>query len=65
MYKRQLLNPGGKVNLKTDNDGLYNYTCEKVEELKLVVHKNTNKLHHSDLVDEVLSIKTHYGRIYL
>jgi tRNA (guanine-N7-)-methyltransferase len=62
---RVLLNPGGKVNLKTDNDGLYNYTCEKVEELKLVVHKNTNNLYHSDLVDEVLSIKTHYERIYL
>lgn len=62
---RTLLKPGGKVNLKTDNDGLYNYTCEKVEELKLVVHKNTNNLYHSDLVDEVLSIKTHYERIYL
>lgn len=62
---RILLKPGAKVNLKTDNDGLYNYTCEKVEELKLVVHKNTNDLYRSDLVDEVLSIKTHYERIYL
>ena len=62
---RVLLKSGGKVNLKTDNDGLYNYTCEKVEELKLVVHKNTNDLYHSDLADEVLSIKTHYERIYL
>ena len=62
---RTLLKQGGKVNLKTDNDGLYNYTCEKVDELKLVVHKNTNDLYHSDLVDEVLSIKTHYERIYL
>lgn len=62
---RVLLKPGGKVNLKTDNDGLYLYTCEKVEELNLVVHKNTNNLYQSDLVDEVLSIKTHYERIYL
>ncbi len=62
---RTLLKTGGKVNLKTDNDGLYQYTCEKVEELNLVVHKNTNDLYHSDLVDEVLSIKTHYERIYL
>lgn len=62
---RILLKKGGKVNLKTDNDGLYAYTCEKVEELKLIVHKNTNHLYHSQLVDEVLSIKTHYERIYL
>ena len=62
---RVLLKPGGKVNLKTDNDGLYNYTCEKVKELNLVIHKNTNNLYQSDLVDEVLSIKTHYERIYL
>ncbi|RZK51229.1 MAG: tRNA (guanosine(46)-N7)-methyltransferase TrmB [Pedobacter sp.] len=60
-----LLREGGKVNLKTDNDGLYNYTVEKVEELKLVTHKNTNDLYKSDVVDEVLSIKTHYERIYL
>jgi tRNA (guanine-N7-)-methyltransferase len=62
---RTLLTEGGKVNLKTDNDDLYNYTCEKVEELKLVVHKNTNHLYQSAFADEVLSIKTHYERIYL
>eukprot|EP01137_Pigoraptor_chileana_P005048 Opistho-2@47585 len=60
-----LLKPGGKVNLKTDNDGLYNYTCEKVAELGLFTHKNTNHLYQSEFVDEVLSIKTHYERIYL
>ena len=62
---RILLKEGGKVNLKTDNDGLYNYTVEKVAELNLITHKNTNNLYHSDIVDEVLSIKTHYERIYL
>lgn len=62
---RVLLKPGGKVNLKTDNDGLYNYTVEKVEELKLITHKNTNHLYQSEFADEVLSIKTHYERIYL
>lgn len=62
---RILLKQGGKVNLKTDNDGLYNYTVEKVAELNLITHKNTNDLYHSDVVDEVLSIKTHYERIYL
>jgi len=62
---KQILKPGGKINLKTDNDGLYAYTCEKVEELDLLVHKNTNHLYTSDWVDEVLSIKTYYEKKYL
>ena len=60
-----LLRDGGKMNLKTDNDGLYQYTKEKVAELGLLTHKDTDHLYQSDLVDEVLSIKTHYERIYL
>ena len=62
---KQILKPGGKINLKTDNDALYEYTCEKVEELGLIVHKNTNHLYTSDLADEVLSIKTYYEKKYL
>jgi tRNA (guanine-N7-)-methyltransferase len=60
-----VLKPGGNVNLKTDNDQLYAYTCEKVGELGLAVHKNTDHLYTSDLVDEVLSIKTYYEKKYL
>ncbi|MBO9674908.1 MAG: tRNA (guanosine(46)-N7)-methyltransferase TrmB [Sphingobacteriaceae bacterium] len=62
---KMVLKPGGKVNLKTDNDQLYAYTCEKVAELGLQVHKNTDHLYTSDLVDEVLSIKTYYEKKYL
>jgi tRNA (guanine-N7-)-methyltransferase len=62
---KQLLKPGGKINLKTDNDGLYQYTVETVEALGLVCHKKTDQLYTSPYYDEVLSIKTHYERIYL
>jgi len=62
---RHLLKPGGKVNLKTDNDGLYAYTCEMVAEHQLKTHKSTDNLYASPFADEVLSIKTHYERIYL
>ncbi|GGH14113.1 tRNA (guanine-N(7)-)-methyltransferase [Pedobacter zeae] len=62
---KMVLKPGGKVNLKTDNDQLYAYTCEKVAELSLLVHKNTDHLYTSDLVDDVLSIKTYYEKKYL
>ncbi|PWS27745.1 tRNA (guanosine(46)-N7)-methyltransferase TrmB [Pedobacter yonginense] len=62
---KQALKRGGKVNLKTDNDQLYAYTCEKVKELDLVIHKNTDHLYTSELADEVLSIKTYYEKKYL
>lgn len=62
---KQFLKPGGKINLKTDNDGLYAYTAEKVEELGLLCHKSTEQLYSSEYYDEVLKIKTHYERIYL
>ncbi|RAJ34375.1 tRNA (guanosine(46)-N7)-methyltransferase TrmB [Pedobacter cryoconitis] len=59
------LKPGGKINLKTDNDGLYAYTVEKVAELNLPCYKKTDHLYTSEFYDEVLKIKTHYERIYL
>lgn len=60
-----ILKDGGKINLKTDNDGLYNFTKEKIAEHQMLIHKDTNHLYQSNLVDEVLSIKTHYEKIYL
>lgn len=62
---KEVLKADGVVNLKTDNDQLYTYTCDKVKELGLKIHKNTNHLYTSDLVDNVLSIKTYYEKKYL
>ena len=62
---KNFLKAGGKINLKTDNDGLYAYTVEKVEELGLPCYKKTDHLYTSELYDDVLKIKTHYERIYL
>ena len=64
MY-RQILRPGGYINLKTDNDGFYAYTAEKVTELDLNLHIKTDNLYHSEYADEVLSIKTYYEKKYL
>lgn len=64
MYK-VILKPGGKVNLKTDNDNLYAYTLEKINELGLNKHIQTEDLYHSEFANEVLSIKTYYERKYL
>ncbi len=62
---KQLLKPGGIIHLKTDNDGLHAYTAEKIEELGLKLFARTEDLYASDLVDEVLSIKTYYEKKYL
>lgn len=62
---RQILMPQGTMHLKTDNDGLFAYTLEKLDELRLNVQLQTADLYHSDIVDEVLSIKTYYERKYL
>lgn len=55
----------GPINLKTDNDGFYAYTLETIAQMGLKLHVRTEDLYRSDLVDEVLSIKTYYEKKYL
>ena len=62
---KTILEPGGIMHLKTDNDGLHEYTREKIGELGLKLHARTEDLYKSELVDEVLSIKTYYEKKYL
>lgn len=62
---KQVLKPGGFMNLKTDNDGLHAYTAEKIAEQDLKLHIRTEDLYHSEFADEVLSIKTYYEKKYL
>jgi tRNA (guanine-N7-)-methyltransferase len=64
MYK-MLLKTNGTIHLKTDSALLHAYTKEKIEELGLITHKSTENLYQSDLVDEILSIKTYYEKKYL
>lgn len=62
---RNILAPEGIMHLKTDNDGFYAYTLEQIELQDLPKLKETTDLYRSDLVDEVLSIKTYYEKKYL
>ena len=64
MYK-QILKPGGIINLKTDNDGLHAFTAEKIAETGLNLHAKTEDLYNSEYADDVLSIKTYYEKKYL
>lgn len=60
-----ILNQDGIMHLKTDNDGFYAYTLEQIDALNLTKFKETTDLYKSNLVDDVLSIKTYYERKYL
>lgn len=62
---RRILKPGGIIHLKTDNDALYQYTLEKINEHHLNLHCSTSDLYNSDLENDVLSIKTYYEKKYL
>jgi len=60
-----ILKDNGIMHLKTDSDFFFNYTVEQIDLLALTKFKETSDLYQSDLVDEVLSIKTYYERKYL
>ncbi len=62
---QQIVRQGGFVHLKTDNDGLFEYTREVLLERGMQPLAQTADLYHSELVDEVLSIKTYYEQKYL
>lgn len=62
---KSILKSKGFIHLKTDSDLLYSYTNEKINELGLKKHAFTDDLYKSDLVDQVLSIKTYYEKKYL
>ena len=57
-----ILQESSPINLKTDNDDFYAFTLETIEQLGLKLHVRTEDLYRSDLVDEVLSIKTYYEK---
>jgi len=61
---RKFMIPNGIVNLKTDNRQLYDFTLEVLASEKCEVLASNDNLYQSE-VDEVLSIKTTYEKIWL
>jgi tRNA (guanine-N7-)-methyltransferase len=64
-YYRQILRPGAFINLKTDNDGLHEYTAQVIADQNLNLFAKTEDVYHSEFLNEVLSIKTYYEKKYL
>ena len=63
-YRRFLKNDG-IVHLKTDSNFMFTYTRYMIEANKLPVLFMAEDLYHSDLVDDILGIKTYYEQQWL
>jgi tRNA (guanine-N7-)-methyltransferase len=59
------LKKDGIINLKTDNDILYNYTLELLKQNNLNLILSTFDLYNSGYVSNTGDIKTHYEQIFL
>ncbi len=64
IYKN-ILAPGGTINLKTDADSLFEYTLEVIDELKLNLIKSTDDLYSSKVLSEEEKIQTKYEKMHL
>ncbi|MDL2212544.1 tRNA (guanosine(46)-N7)-methyltransferase TrmB [Bacteroides sp. OttesenSCG-928-D19] len=62
---RRFLKDNGIIHVKTDSNFMYTYTRYMIEENKLPVEFITDDLYHSDLADDILSIKTYYEQQWL
>jgi tRNA (guanine-N7-)-methyltransferase len=61
---RLFLKDKGIINLKTDNKELYDFTSKVLNFNKLEIILSTNDL-YSEKTDSILSIRTHYEKIFL
>jgi tRNA (guanine-N7-)-methyltransferase len=64
-YYQEFIKQDGFINLKTDNADLYAYTKKVVEINKLELIIETDNLYNSEIVDNILSIKTFYEQQFL
>jgi tRNA (guanine-N7-)-methyltransferase len=63
-YRRFLKNQG-IIHLKTDNRDLWVYTTEVIESNELETVASTDDLYSGELNNDILSIRTHYEKIFL
>lgn len=64
IYKKILL-PKGKINLKTDDYFLFNYTLQVIKEEKLNLIKSIDDLYASNNLSEEEKIQTKYEKMHL
>jgi tRNA (guanine-N7-)-methyltransferase len=59
LYKK-ILQPGGKIHLKTDSPDLYNFTKTVIELYQLILHLDVDDVFKESNVSPELNIKTYY-----
>ncbi|MCD4684249.1 MAG: tRNA (guanosine(46)-N7)-methyltransferase TrmB [Bacteroidales bacterium] len=64
MYK-EIMQPDGIIHLKTDNESLYKFTLNTIEENKHELLFGTNDLYGSGTEMEVAEIRTFYESVFL
>lgn len=62
---RTFMTADGIVNLKTDSKPFYDFTLEVIQEQGLEILQQTDDLYQSPILNEVLSIKTTYEKMWL
>lgn len=64
IYK-QVIRQNGIINFKTDDDGLFNYTCELFKSINIIPEQIVSDVHQSTETDEyVRNISTHYEKLF-
>ena len=64
-FYRQILQPDGTVHLKTDSESLFEYTRKVVKANALQVISCTDDLYNSGCADDILSVQTHYEKMFI
>ena len=59
IYER-ILQPGGRIHLKTDSPDLYQFTKKVIELYELKVHVDYDDVYSMENLSDELQIKTHY-----
>ena len=54
IYKK-LLKPGGFIKMKTDNEGLFNFSLEEFTDAGFILSEVTTDLHSTDIENEVMT----------
>lgn len=62
---RRIVVPNGIIHLKSDSNFMYKYTEAMVAENRFDVIQKTEDLYHSEILNEVLSIRTFYEKQWL
>lgn len=62
---QEFVKPDGIVHLKCDSNFMYTYTREMVKANNYPVLFETENIYHSDIVDNILGIKTYYEQQWL